>query len=203
MDVSAYAPELNKFINSLPHPYPSILEIACGPGNLTKYVLGKIENVKILGIDLAPGMIELAKLNCPAAEFKVMDCRLIDSLPQKFDGVIVGFCLPYLNKNEASKLINDISDLLNDGGVVYLSTIEGSHTNSGLKKGTTGDEVFMYFYESGEIEDWLSQSGMQLLTKRRVSVINNSCQDTDLLLIAEKKNGNYQVRVWAAEQETK
>lgn len=187
MDVSAYVPELDNFINLLPHPFPSVLEIACGPGNLTKYVISKIEGLKFLGIDLAPKMIELAKLNCPQADFNVMDCRQINSLPQKFDGVIVGFCLPYLNKNEASKLIDDIAKLLNDGGIVYISTIEGSYTNSRFKEASTGDEVFVYYYESKEIEDWISQAGLTLLTKRRVLVASNPHQDIDLVLIAKKK----------------
>jgi len=187
MDVSEYASELDNFIRLLPHHH-SILEIACGPGNLTKYVLDNTEDAKLLGIDLAPKMIELARQNCPKADFQVMDCRLISSLQQMFDGIIVGFCLPYLDKTEAGKLIEDVSNLMNEGGTIYLSTIEGSYTNSGLKKTSTGEEVFMHYYELGDIESWLSQFGLKPVTKRKVSVINNPNQDIDLIIVAQKQN---------------
>lgn len=53
----------------------AIVEVACGPGNITKYLLNKRPGFKIGGIDLAPNMVELAKVNNPTASFQVMDSR--------------------------------------------------------------------------------------------------------------------------------
>lgn len=50
-----------------------ILEITCGPGNITEYLLNRIPGLKITGIDLAKEMIALAKRNVSAADFKVLD----------------------------------------------------------------------------------------------------------------------------------
>lgn len=186
MDISAYTPELDKFIELLQQTSPSILEIACGPGNITQYILQKLPGAKILGTDLAPRMVELAKHNCPAADFKVMDCRNIHSIAKKFDGIIAGFCLPYLDKTEVIRLLKDIAGLLNDRGILYVSTIEGSYSDSGLKKGSTGDEVFMHYYESAAIEGWLLEAGLELISISRVSVAGNPHQDTDLILLAQK-----------------
>src|SRR5690606_3808601 len=100
------------------------LEIGCGPGNITKYLLSKKPDFDILGIDIAPNMVELAKQNNPTAHFALMDCRQINQLDTKFDGIIGGFCLPYLTRVESEKLISDASDLLNDNGLIYLSFVE-------------------------------------------------------------------------------
>jgi trans-aconitate methyltransferase len=54
---------------------PKILEIGCGPGNLTKYLLSKRPDFDILGIDIAPNMIEFAGKSNPTASFAVMDSR--------------------------------------------------------------------------------------------------------------------------------
>jgi len=186
MDVSAYAPELDHFISLLPHS-SKVLEIACGPGNITKYVLDKNQRIDILGIDLAPNMIELAKANCPTATFEVMDCRELNSLDTKFDGVIVGFCLPYLHKGEAHNLFRDIAALLNDGGLLYLSTIEGAYEGSGLKKGSTGDEVFMHYYELQDIEALFAAVGFDIISTRRTVVSTNPHADVDLLIVAKKQ----------------
>jgi 2-polyprenyl-3-methyl-5-hydroxy-6-metoxy-1,4-benzoquinol methylase len=188
MDVSAYAAELDNFINLLTHPSSSVLEIACGPGNITKYVLSKRPNLNIHGIDLAPRMVELARLNCPGSTFEVMDCRRINTFSQKFDGIIAGFCLPYLNHDEVENLIRDISMLLNEGGSLYISTIEDNFAKSGLKKGSTGDELFVYYYELKDIEILLSKYDLKIISQRRVSVSGNPHQDVDLLLVALKQN---------------
>ncbi len=38
-----------------------ILDIACGPGNITRYLLNHRQDLQIVGIDLSPKMIALAK----------------------------------------------------------------------------------------------------------------------------------------------
>ena len=42
-----------------------LFEIGCGPGNITKYLIYKNPNYKILATDAAPNMIALAKKNNP------------------------------------------------------------------------------------------------------------------------------------------
>lgn len=187
MDVSAYGSELDSFIECLPKPAPSILEIACGPGNITRYLLDRVPAASVLGTDLAPAMIELAKVNCPEAQFQVMDCRQLHQLNQRCDAVIAGFCLPYLNPEEAGRLICDINELLNDGGFLYLSTIEGEREKSGMKKGSTGDEVYQYYYTADDLQNWMNQYGLRILRQDRTTVSGNPHQDTDLQLIARKE----------------
>jgi ubiquinone/menaquinone biosynthesis C-methylase UbiE len=185
MNVSAYEPALNNFISLLTAPSPAILEIACGPGNVTKHILAVNPKLNVFGIDLAPGMIELAKLNCPGAQFEVMDCRQINSLLNTYDGVIVSFCLPYLNKTESQQLLKDIAALLKPGGKLYLSTIEGPHQNSGYKKASTGDEIFLNYYELADLAYFMSQARLQIISTERVSFAYGN-NDIDLVLVAGK-----------------
>lgn len=187
MDVSAYATQLDDFLELLKVPHPHILEIACGPGNITRYLLNKRPDLQIFGTDLAPAMIELAKINCPEASFAVMDCRNISSLQAKYDAIIASFCLPYLNRSEVKSLLKDISDLLHPGGKLYLSTIEAAHEKSGYKKGSTGDMVFMHYYELADIESLLWESDLHVLSQSRVGVTGNDNADIDLIIITVKQ----------------
>ncbi len=191
MDVSAYGAELDSFIDRLPKPSPSILEIACGPGNITRYLLDRLPDARILGTDLAPAMIKLARANCPSAVFEVMDCRLLDQLNEKFDAVIAGFCLPYLNPAEAGQLFSSVSQLLYDGGLLYLSTIEGEREKSGMKKGSTGDEIHQYYYTKRDIQEWIKQHGLQMIRLQTTVVPGNIHQDTDIQVIAQKQTNCY------------
>ncbi len=187
MDVSQYTHDLDRFLTLLHQDSPTILDIACGPGNITKYVLSKMPTLTVLGIDLAPNMIELAKANCPDATFKVMDCRHIRAINEMFDGIVIGFCLPYLNKREVKKLIKDVSSLLPEGGLLYLSAIEDEFSKSGYKKGSTGDKLYMYYYKLEFIEAMLSANDLKIISVKRSSVPNKVNPDVDLLIIAVKQ----------------
>jgi cyclopropane fatty-acyl-phospholipid synthase-like methyltransferase len=118
-----------------------------------------------------------------------MDCRHISSLKTKYDGIILSFCLPYLNKSEVENLVKDVSSLLQPDGKLYLSTIEGVHQNSGYKKGSTGDEIFMHYYELADIESIFSEAYLQIISEKRISVPTNPNNDIDLIIVAVKQNG--------------
>ena len=68
MDLELYNESYDAFCNSIAKENANILEIGCGPGNITKYLLLKRPNYQIYGIDVAPNMIELARQNNPTAK---------------------------------------------------------------------------------------------------------------------------------------
>jgi 2-polyprenyl-3-methyl-5-hydroxy-6-metoxy-1,4-benzoquinol methylase len=144
--------------------------------------LTKRPDLKILGIDLAPNMIELAKINNRNASFQLMDFREIISLNKTFDAIMCGFALPYLSKEGAVKLIGDASTLLNPGGVIYISTMEDDYSRSGLQKGSSGDEIFMHYHEADYLTKALEGSGFIVLNLLRLKQENV----VDLVIIATK-----------------
>lgn len=116
MDFPLYNDTYDLFCSYIPQGNARILDIACGPGNIIKYLLAKRPEFRITGIDLALKMLELATQNNPSAEFFQMDCRDINTLGRKFDAVSCGFCTPYLSKKEVQELIGDVYNLLPEMG---------------------------------------------------------------------------------------
>ena len=110
MDVSLYSNDLDMFCQFLPKKDSVVLELACGPGNITKYILDKRPDFRIDGSDLSENMLRIAKKNAPTAEFFIMDMRKISSLSKLYNGIICGFGLPYLEKDEVIQFIADASD---------------------------------------------------------------------------------------------
>ena len=76
MDLDLYNDTYDFICNSITKENAKILDIGCGPGNITKYLLSKRPDFDIYGIDIAPNMIELAEKNNPAASFAVMDSTI-------------------------------------------------------------------------------------------------------------------------------
>ena len=185
MDVSLYQNSLDIFCNKIGKENASILDLACGPGNVTKYLLEKRFDYKILGTDLAPNMIQLAKNNNPSAQFKIMDIRAINNLESNFDGIICSFGLPYLSKIEAIKFICDASQKLNPKGVLYISTMEDDNSNSGFKTGSTGDKIYQNFHQEDYLVEALTNNYFEVINLERKSYLHNNQETTDLIIIAK------------------
>lgn len=185
MDVSLYAESFDFFLANVPKENPSILEIATGPGNISKHLFEKNKSVKLFGIDLAPNMIKLARENNPKAKFEVMDCRDISTFTNKYHGIMIGFCLPYLDYTETTKLIKDSANLLHSNGVIYLSTMEDCYSASQLTTGSQGDQIFMHYFEEKDLASMLNDVGFQIkYTNRYEYGTSQENKVIDLVIIA-------------------
>ena len=187
MDVNLYSNSFNLFCDSIPKPNADILELACGPGNITRYLLEKRPDFNILGTDLSPNMLVLAQKNNPNTAFQLLDCRDLARLNKKYDAIMCGFGLPYLSKKEAVKLIEDASMLLAPCGVFYLSTMEDDYSKSGFKRGSAGDEMYIHYHEADYLLEALKRSDFEIIDlKRQDFPMPDGTKMTDLVIIAKK-----------------
>ena len=188
MDLDLYNDTYDYICNSVTIQKAKLLEIGCGPGNITKYLLRQRPDFKIFGIDIAPNMIELAKRNNPTANFAVMDCRQILCLDKKYDGIIGGFCLPYLSQTESNELIANSYDLLNDNGLLYLSFVEGDPDKSDYKVGS-GGRVYFNFHNLNNLKTKLIMTKFDDIKTFRVKYKTSETEfEIHLILTAKKKN---------------
>jgi len=189
MDVSLYHDSFDEFCAWIKLKGAKVLELACGPGNITQYLLKKRPDFQLLGTDLAPNMVKLAKLNNPTAEFQLLDAKKISELGQKFDAIMCGFCLPYLSKEEAIKLIEDASQNLNEQGVIYLSTMEDDYSTSGWKGPSSGEgeKIYMYFHQEDYLTEALRKSSFsKIAVQRKAYAAPDGSSTVDLILTAQK-----------------
>ncbi|MES2559477.1 MAG: class I SAM-dependent methyltransferase [Bacteroidota bacterium] len=153
MDLNIYNQTYDTFCETVTKPNAHILEIGCGPGNITKYIVSRRPDFRIDAIDIAPNMVALAKQNNPSIAVSVMDCRDINQLTSKYDGIICGFCLPYLSVTDSEKLFKNMAHLLQDKGTLYLSFMEGTPEQSGYQTNSRGDRMYFEYYTL----DWVIQ----------------------------------------------
>ncbi len=158
MHLDFYNHTYDFFYQSIAKQNACILDIGCGPGNISRYLHSKRPDFIIHGIDYAPNMIALAQHHIPDGIFKVMDSRNIHQLQTKYDGIIAGFCIPYLHKEEVEKLIAECNRLLTEDGILYLSFVHGHPNQSGLKTGSTGDSIYFYYHQENDIKQCLKNN---------------------------------------------
>lgn len=97
-------------------PGARILDLACGPGNLSRRLAPLVEpDGEVVGVDLAPGMIERARLAAtPNTRFVVMDIEDLEFETGSFDGAVCGHGLqfvPHLDRalSEARRVLRPLS----------------------------------------------------------------------------------------------
>ncbi len=188
MDLDLYNDTYDFICNSINKDKAKILEIGCGPGNITKYLLSERPDFDIFGIDIAPNMIELAIKNNPTASFAIMDSRQIDDIKTKFDGIICGFCLPYISQTDSIKLITDCYKLMNENGLIYLSFVEGDPNKSDFQVGSSGDRSYFYFHNLDDLKTQFVESKFDELKTFKVEYKKSETEiDIHTILTARKK----------------
>jgi len=153
--------ETYEYFASLLPEKADILELGCGPGNVSKFITTIRPDIAVTGIDLAPAMVELARQELPDARFFVDDIRNIGSYENRYHAVIGAFCAPYLDREELESMIINCHSLLHAGGFLYLSAVGGEYDQSGplSESFTDGREVYVFFYPREEIRSLLHAHG--------------------------------------------
>ncbi len=189
-NVNGYLEYLTHFCSLVKSDEPHILELACGPGNVTSFLRNHFPNSRILAVDLAPKMIEIAKKLLPEVDFRVMDVRDTSTIPDRFDAVMCSFCLPFLSKADSAQLIADCADCLVSGGVLYVSTMEGNEERAGYEATSfSGDaEVYFNYHQQTDLEQAFEQSGFEIRQLKLQDYIEpNGSVTTDMIFIAVKR----------------
>lgn len=174
MDLDLYDDTYLRFLSDLKKD-ARLLELGCGPGNITRQLLKNRPDLKILATDFSPRMIELAKSNVPTVDFRQADAKQISTISEQFDAIVCGFITPYLDRSEVGKLLSDCAKLLISGGKLYLSTLEGDHEKSGWQSSSDGkSSTIVYLYSISDIKEMLFQNGFSYLSILRKCLNNDS-----------------------------
>lgn len=166
----------------------SILDLACGPGQISKYLSQK-RKLRVVGVDLSTDMLEIAKQEIPEGEFLnesiVTFCR-----PNAFDAAISGFGLPYLSESEVQTCLANAATSLRDKGVLYVSFMQG-HGHRVETTSFGGDNRFLiYYHDRNVVCSILVSLGFEVLAEYSLDYREPSGSITkDIVLIASRQCG--------------
>jgi ubiquinone/menaquinone biosynthesis C-methylase UbiE len=154
-----------------------VLDVACGPGTLTGALAGKAG--RVLGVDLAEGMLAEARKSVPGAEFRAMNAESLDLPDASFDLVACQLGLMLFAKPEAA--LREFVRVAKPGGSVAClvqGTKEGMQFTSLLMRAivahapelkTPGAPVLFAFGPDGVLAAALSAANLSDVESRRVS----------------------------------
>ena len=135
---------LEKFDDIIMGTQKPILDLGCGGGNDTLYLISK--GKQVISCDQSPSAINNIRKNFP----EVYDAKcfnMLDGLPfedEAFDVVIADLCLHYFLKSDTEKILNDIRRILTPGGHLILRV---NSINDVLHGAGQGPEIEHHVFE--------------------------------------------------------
>lgn len=162
---------VNKFLTYLNHN-DSVLDIACGTGELLKYY--NDAGLKTTGIDISKEMVNISKSKVPNANIINMSLYDIDTLEEKFDGISVTFTLVHIPKEKINEIIGKINEKLKENGKLFIVF------TTSLKEGLQAeplDSNYKYYainYSRDEVCNLLENNGFEILESKEKTRINRS-----------------------------
>lgn len=190
MDMPIYNHTYDFVLENLKNKNAAILDVGCGPGNISKYLINKNSALQILGIDAADEMVKMAQKLVPQCKFEVKDATQLKTIDKKFDAIFVGFCIPYLTQSQTLDLINDCFEMLNEDvsqsgrqGILYLSFVNGNPSQSEWKENNVGDRIYFHYHLTSDIKSNLIKTGFQILQEFEIDYENG---DKHQVVVAQK-----------------
>jgi ubiquinone/menaquinone biosynthesis C-methylase UbiE len=95
-----------------------VLDIGTGPGYVAARAAAR--GASVLGVDLSPGCIDLARRLHPELEFRRGDAHRLSLPDASFDAAVANFLMPHLADHE--RVAAELARVLDDGGRIALST---------------------------------------------------------------------------------
>ncbi|MFD3404357.1 class I SAM-dependent methyltransferase [Kribbella sp. NPDC058693] len=103
-----------------------VLDVGCGPGRTTGLLAER--GLPVTGIDLSPGMIEVARRDHPELDFRVGSMTALDVADGSVSGVVSWWSIIHLPRDVVPLAFAEFYRVLAPGGVLLMGFHVGSET---------------------------------------------------------------------------
>ncbi len=111
----------------------SVLDVGCGTGALTRELARRCGTTgRVVGLDVNPGMLEVARRNVPAAHFARGTAEQLPFDDTSFDAVTVQFSLMFFE--DRTQALRETIRVLAPGGTLTLAVWAAIETSPGYRE---------------------------------------------------------------------
>lgn len=166
-----------------------VLDLACGPGNVARYLLER-KSLRITGFDLAEPMLEIAQSQVPNAHFEKRSMlELAGTGP--FDAIVCAFGLPFLDRSQRPAFYAQVASALQRGGLLYISFMEGDHAGFERTHFSPDHEIYFHYHRKAEVVQELHALQFDLLQEWSLDfMLGNGSKLEDNVLIFRYTNSS-------------
>jgi SAM-dependent methyltransferase len=103
-----------------------VLDVGCGPGHVTEYLAAR--GARARGLDLSPGMIEVARARVPSASFEVGDLRQLRYADGELGAVVALYSLIHFPREALGAAVAELARALKPGGLFLAAVHAGTES---------------------------------------------------------------------------
>jgi ubiquinone/menaquinone biosynthesis C-methylase UbiE len=144
----------------------TVVDVGCGPGHITRFLAQR--HADVLGLDLSPGMIEVAREAAPGLAFVVASMLALPAADASWAGVLALYSIIHMTADERTTAYREFGRVLRPGGRLLLAfhvdspefaAGEVTHVTSFLGESV---ELDGYFLAPSDVVAQLQSSGFSL-----------------------------------------
>jgi ubiquinone/menaquinone biosynthesis C-methylase UbiE len=150
---------LERFVADIPMGKP-VCDMGCGSGHVADHL--RSLGVEVLGVDLSPGMVEVAKKRYPANEYRVGDMLELDLPDESLGGIVTFYSIIHLKRDQVRRAVKEMFRLLFPGGSLLVSFHQGEgvlHSEESLGQPVAFD---CNLYEPDEVRRPMEETGFEV-----------------------------------------
>lgn len=162
---------LDQFNDIINHCTTPVLDLGCGSGNDTLYLINK--GKRVISCDQSSNAINNIRKNFPEV-YDTKCFNMLNGLPfedNSYELVIADLCLHYFREEDTFKIITEIKRVLKDGGHLIFRVNSMNDVNYGAGQGkevehhlyTTDDNRLKRFFDEEDILHFFSQFEIEYL----------------------------------------
>lgn len=176
---------IDKFLEKLT-PGAKVLDVGCGPGQFTQYMMNKGFSVK--GIDFSTEMLTIAQEKVPNGTFQQADMRNLPFDDEHFDGLFVAYSLIHIPSEEIPQTLNGFLRVLKPGGYIEIIAQKGEADQMANMPVLPSEKMFFNFFTTERLSKFLENSGFTIEYQvESKSLDSESVSDTVIYTIAKKQ----------------
>jgi SAM-dependent methyltransferase len=100
-----------------------VCDLGCGPGHVARYL--RARGVEVVGVDISPRMVEVARQFNPGIPFDQGDMRALDVPDSSLAGVVAFYSIIHLARSVVPRALDEMMRVLRPGGVALISVHGG------------------------------------------------------------------------------
>ncbi|MEW5988160.1 MAG: methyltransferase domain-containing protein [Chloroflexota bacterium] len=151
---------LDRFANKVRGLGP-VCDMGCGPGQVARYLRDR--GAAALGVDLSPGMVQIARQLNPDIEFQVGNMLALEAADNAWAGIAAFYSIIHIPRHQVVEALQELKRVLRPGGLLLLTFHLG-------QEDVHVEELWGYpvsldfaFFQRQEMEGYLQTAGFALM----------------------------------------
>lgn len=173
---------VQKLLKLLPRK-ASVLDVGCGAGIPIDDLIIKAGH-EVVGIDISPKMVELAKRNCPEGSYLVGDMLDLKKGEYLVDAVVSFYAIFHIPRDKHEQMLKVLVSLVKPGGYLLLTMgerdFEGEHMLYGVK-------MWSSHWGVARNRKMLEKQGVEIV----INEIDRSGRESHQVLLLRKTEKSY------------